>query len=323
MALQNQRVQAPQTGSRGAYEVTYVKSRSNLLAVAAFTLVNVILALVGSDSYFLFSASVPYFVSIFGRAFFEELGSAVYLIIAGVISLVITGLYFLFWAMTKRHREWLDAATVCFGVDCLGLVLWTVLFGFDASLIIDYVFHAFVMFYLISGSIAAHKLLKMPPAEPVSMEAGIPQMVNETPAGETAEELPAEDVPAEETPAEEPAEEVSAAAESDEAAANEGEPVPDETGKKDYRGKTIPANYYRGLEAVGGKLAFDDRGMTFRSHALNIQTGETRIEYKDILNAQTRGLLTEISVYTKDGAEHRFVVYHRKDVVAFLESVKG
>ena len=39
MALQNQRVQAPQTGSRGAYEVTYVKSRSNLLAVAAFTLV--------------------------------------------------------------------------------------------------------------------------------------------------------------------------------------------------------------------------------------------------------------------------------------------
>ena len=52
MALQNQRVQAPQTGSRGAYEVTYVKSRSNLLAVAAFTLVNVILALVGSDSYF-------------------------------------------------------------------------------------------------------------------------------------------------------------------------------------------------------------------------------------------------------------------------------
>lgn len=183
-------------GSRGAYEVTYLKSRANLLWVVVFTLVNVVFSLLGQDSYFLFSASVPYFVSIFGRVLFDELGAASYLVIAGVIAVLITGLYFLFWLMTKRHREWMDAAAVCFGVDCLALI---VLIGFDVSMIIDYLFHAYVMYYLVSGSIAAHKLAKMPPEEPVSMDAGIPQIVNETPAEESGEEVPAEETPAEET----------------------------------------------------------------------------------------------------------------------------
>lgn len=90
---------------------------------------------------------------------------------------------------------------------------------------------------------------------------------------------------------------------------------------KDYSGTSILANYYRGIEAVGGKLYFDETGMTFKSHAINIQTGETRIEYRDMHKAAKRGIIpTGMSVFTKDGFEHKFVVYHRKDVIAFLES---
>ena len=89
---------------------------------------------------------------------------------------------------------------------------------------------------------------------------------------------------------------------------------------KDYCGKSILANYYRGFEAVGGKLFFDDSGITFKSHALNIQTGETRIEYQQIQNAKIRGALTGMSVFTKDGFKHKFVIYHWKDVVVFLNS---
>lgn len=89
---------------------------------------------------------------------------------------------------------------------------------------------------------------------------------------------------------------------------------------KDYIGQSILANYYRGIEAVGGKLFFDQTGITFKSHAINIQTGETRIEYCDIQKAQKRGLLTGMSVFTKDGFEHKFVIYHRKDVIEFLNS---
>ena len=36
--------------------------------------------------------------------------------------------------------------------------------------------------------------------------------------------------------------------------------------------------------------------------------------------AEVKGFLTGMSVYTKDGIEHKFVVYYRKDVVAFLNS---
>ena len=89
---------------------------------------------------------------------------------------------------------------------------------------------------------------------------------------------------------------------------------------RDYCQTTIPANYYRGIEAVGGTLLFDETGILFQSHAFNIQTGETRIEYRDIEKAQKRGLLTGMDVFTKDGVRHKFVVYHRKDVIAFLNS---
>lgn len=83
------------------------------------------------------------------------------------------------------------------------------------------------------------------------------------------------------------------------------------------------ANYYRGAEAVGGRLYFDETGMTFKSHAFNIQTGTTRIEYCDIQRVAKRNELgfvpTGMSVFTKSGFEHKFVIYHRKDVIAFLE----
>lgn len=312
MGLPNGYVRPSVKSIRAVHETTYMRSRSSLLWVIVFSLVNVVFALIELGTYFLFSATVPFWVAASGRLGFEKYGSSAYLIIGGTIALFMIGVYFLFWCMSKRHREWMDAATVCFGLDCVGMIL---LIGFDIAFIIDYVFHAYVMYQLVVGSITAHKLAKLPPEDPIAIEPEAPQ---------TAEQDMTEASPAaEETTAEAPAEEAPVAPVTDEAAANEAEPIPDETGRKDYRGKTIPANYYRGLEAVGGKLAFDDLGMTFRSHALNIQTGETRIEYKDIVNAQTRGLLTEISVYTKDGKDHRFVVYHRKDVVAFLESVKG
>ncbi len=94
---------------------------------------------------------------------------------------------------------------------------------------------------------------------------------------------------------------------------------------KDYVGTKIAANYFRGKEAVGGKLFFDETGMTFKSHAFNIQTGETRIDYSQIQRAQRgKGIIpTSMSVFTKDGFEHKFVVYHRDDLIAFIESKKS
>ena len=91
---------------------------------------------------------------------------------------------------------------------------------------------------------------------------------------------------------------------------------------RNFIGSSIPANYFRGAEAVGGKLLFDETGMTFSSHSFNVRTGETRIEYADVTLVRGRSTLgivpNGVSVFTQDGFEHRFVVNGRDDVMAFI-----
>ena len=84
------------------------------------------------------------------------------------------------------------------------------------------------------------------------------------------------------------------------------------------------ANYFVGIEGVGGKIYFDETGFLFKSHSFNIQTGQMRINYKDIAKLGKWNSLVIVpnglSVFTRDGIEHKFVIYHRNDVFEFLES---
>ncbi|MFG6355906.1 MAG: hypothetical protein K1W26_03630 [Acetatifactor sp.] len=95
----------------------------------------------------------------------------------------------------------------------------------------------------------------------------------------------------------------------------------------DYTNSKIAANYFRGLEAVGGHIFFDENDMTFKSHSFNIQTGETRILYADIVKISKRntmGLVPNgISVFDKSGFEHKFVIYHREQIIQYLQSRTG
>ena len=87
-------------------------------------------------------------------------------------------------------------------------------------------------------------------------------------------------------------------------------------------GSSIPANYFRGAEAVGGKLRFDETGMTFSSHGFNVSTGETRIDYADVVLVRGRSTLgivrNGISVFTENGFEHKFVVNGREEIMEFM-----
>ncbi|MFI3165700.1 MAG: hypothetical protein R3Y45_05410 [Bacillota bacterium] len=93
---------------------------------------------------------------------------------------------------------------------------------------------------------------------------------------------------------------------------------------KNYIGTSIKANLFRGIEAVGGKITFDDMGLTFKSHSCNVQTGETRIEYSQISTINKRNTLgvvpNGISIITKDNLEYNFVINSRKKVIEFLMS---
>lgn len=103
--------------------------------------------------------------------------------------------------------------------------------------------------------------------------------------------------------------------------------APDETVVKEG-----PANMQRGIEAVGGRLALTTRRLVFESHAFNVQTGVTIVDRADI--AGVRGVWTKflnliplapnsIAVSTRDGQEHRFVVFGRAAWLEALEAPRG
>ena len=93
---------------------------------------------------------------------------------------------------------------------------------------------------------------------------------------------------------------------------------------KNFTGENILANYYRGIESVGGKIYFYEDRLVFKSHAINIQRGETEIKYKDISEVKKRMTMFIIpngmGITTKDGFRHKFVLYGRDKVIEFLNS---
>jgi hypothetical protein len=76
-----------------------------------------------------------------------------------------------------------------------------------------------------------------------------------------------------------------------------------------------PANLFRGMEGVGGKLFLTNKKVIFKSHKINIQKGQTNIDYNDIteIRKRTTAKLIDngISIKTNTGKEFDFVVNDR------------
>lgn len=161
-------------------EVVFATARSNLLLVVGFTAINVILRLVSADMYFLFSAAIP--LAFLDVAVLMESTEA--MVIAGILAFLVTGLYLLCWGLSKKHRGWLVVALVMFALDTLLLFLLYEV----SSVIFDVLMHVWVLYYLVTGTVALKKMKNQPeqpveslagelPAEPV--EAYAPAVVGE------------------------------------------------------------------------------------------------------------------------------------------------
>lgn len=189
MGLFNKKAENVQMSEHAKLNAKYNSSRNNLLLVVAFSLVNTFLLAFGSDTYFLFSASVPYYLTFFGMLYtgkmpaeyyediegFEFFPEAVF-VVALVISVVIIGVYALCWLLSKKNRfGWLVFALVCFIIDTIAMFM---LAGAVLDNVIDFVFHIWVVVSLISGIIAAVKLRDLPPEEEIAVayEGGVPEM---------------------------------------------------------------------------------------------------------------------------------------------------
>ena len=163
-----------QISQRQMLENTVNNTRHNLLLVLAFTIVNIILLVTNANTYFLFSAYVPYFLADLGMTFTGKYPPEVYgedlsewvffndsfLVIMLGIAAVVLLLYALCWVFAKKSpKGWLTFALVLFSIDTVGLLFVA---GISADLIIDYVFHGWVIVSFAKGLSALKKLKDLP-----------------------------------------------------------------------------------------------------------------------------------------------------------------
>lgn len=158
---------------RQLLESKYAGARSNLLLVVAFTVINIVLLVSKSYTYFLFSAFIPYFLTdlgmflcgmypeeVYADLFMDGFLDQSFFAITIVIAAVILAGYLLAWIFSKKHRVgWVIFALVFFGLDTIGMLLIN---GFAMDSIVDILFHGWVIFSLINGIVAHYKLKKLP-----------------------------------------------------------------------------------------------------------------------------------------------------------------
>lgn len=180
---------------RSQYESNFNKARANLLMMAVLSLVNVILILTNANLSFPFSATFPQIATAFGQGL-AEAGLGTPALVAGiVVALISIGLYVLCWFLCKKYRGAMVAALILFVLDCLCLIPY--LLESPGSMLIDVLFHAWVMYYLIIGVVAYAKLRRLPPEEPLYTpypDGAMPTPV-EYPAASAAPVVPVEPAP--------------------------------------------------------------------------------------------------------------------------------
>ncbi len=199
---------------RGLIERKYASGRWNLLIVVLFTVVNMLMLAFGGSTYFLFSATGPYYALLFGMDLTGRMPDEYYMTEDGEIlklnfpdaifyvmlafALCCIALYLVCFLLSKKHPAFMAVAIGLFGIDCVALVLLTLIRFLNFS-IIDFIFHGIVLVYLINGAVAGFKLRKLPP-EPAftgeSME--VPEVVlsgNTVPETSDAKENASIEVP--------------------------------------------------------------------------------------------------------------------------------
>lgn len=89
--------------------------------------------------------------------------------------------------------------------------------------------------------------------------------------------------------------------------------------------KEYGANLFRGKEGVGGKVALTDKSVIFKSHKVNIQTGETIINIEDISGYEVKDRLfnllkNDVILKTTD-KDYRFIIQRRDEFITELKKL--
>lgn len=153
-------------------ERNYNSAYNNILIVVCFSFINILMMIFGADSYFLFSAYVPYTLVTVGmyntgslpadyydQTVQYEFWDKSFLIEMIVAAVVILALYMVcyFLARKKKGVGGLVTATVLFSFDT---VLMLTLNGIQAEMFLDIIFHIVIVASFIYGIISFKKMKK-------------------------------------------------------------------------------------------------------------------------------------------------------------------
>lgn len=167
---------------RQTLEMKYANARRDILVMLAFTIINIVLLVTNSNTYFLFSAYIPYLIADYAMYFCGKypadyyydpseilFGDGVFTVMMVVVALIMV-MYLLSWFFSDKGRVgWLIFSLVLFGLDCAGLLIVMadmLSLGVPfTDYLFDILFHVWFMASLIGGVIAHNKLKKLPPEE--------------------------------------------------------------------------------------------------------------------------------------------------------------
>lgn len=157
-------------------ETRYKSSIGNLLLVVIFSVINIGLLLANTDTYFLFSAFVPYFLVDYGRVmcgmypedFYADMPvgeflDTSFLVITVVIAAVIILAYLICWIFARKKKVGaLFVALGLFVADTMGMLF---MMGISSDMIVDIIFHVWVIVYIIIAISVYFKMKNTPVAD--------------------------------------------------------------------------------------------------------------------------------------------------------------
>jgi hypothetical protein len=135
-------------------------ARNNLLAMTVLTIINIAAYFFGGNFGFPFSAFFPYAAIVFGDIFAVELADPMIFYWGAGFSVIALTLFLVGYFLSKKRHGWLIVVTILYGLDLL-FMTYIYFPDFDFSALLDYVFHFWVLYYLVVGVLAVMKLKKM------------------------------------------------------------------------------------------------------------------------------------------------------------------
>ena len=85
-----------------------------------------------------------------------------------------------------------------------------------------------------------------------------------------------------------------------------------------------PANHYKGVEAVGGKLFLTNKKLIFKSHKFNIQNHEFSISLDEIVKTnkyKNIGINNGLSILCRNGKTEKFVVEEPEKWIVYFKRI--